>query len=70
MAGKLKNQVTLRLTTSELKTVKELQGRGLTVRQIFQHSNCPCEKCKYSSSAAYTDNGDEVMVPRGILKIK
>lgn len=66
----LKNQVSLRLSTYELKTVNDLMEKGLTVRQIFQHTSCPCERCKNTFVSVYTDKGEEVLVPRGLLKIK
>jgi hypothetical protein len=61
-------KVQLRVSEYEWKKFKDLKSKGLSAREVLEHSCCHCEKCKGISVIAYNKaNGDPIEIPRGIL---
>ena len=64
-------KIQLRVSIYEWRRFKEFQDKGLSAREVIEHSSCPCEKCKGINIIVFNKiDGEPIEIPRGILTKK
>jgi len=64
-------KIQIRVSVYEWRRFKEFQDVGLSVREVIEHSSCPCDKCKGVDIIVFNkENGEPIKIPRGILSKK
>ncbi len=60
-------RIYIRCNAPEFKIISAIMEKGFSAREVLAHSGKPCECCSGIVIPVFNDEGEQVLIPKGIL---